>query len=106
MDLFDARGNTWLAMVCRFSGYAWLAKLMSSEVLARACACTACHFSKMSRHVRAPLARRREPDRRFSSLHVDLVGSLPVSEGMKNVFTIIDRYSRWVEAIPLPSMTA
>ena len=27
MDLFDAKGSTWLAMVCRFSGYAWLAKL-------------------------------------------------------------------------------
>ena len=27
MDLFDAQGKSWLAMVCRYSGYAWLAKL-------------------------------------------------------------------------------
>ena len=27
MDLFDAQGKSWLAMVCRCSGYAWLAKL-------------------------------------------------------------------------------
>ena len=37
---------------------------------------------------------------------MDLVGPLPISEGMKYIFTVIDRYSRWVEAIPLPSMTA
>ena len=61
------------------------------------------HASKISRHVRAPLSSRREPDPRFSSLHVDLVGPLPVSEEMRYIFTIIDRFSRWVS---LPSMTA
>ena len=79
---------------------------MSSEVLSRARACQACHSSKVSRHVRAPLSRRQEPDSRFSSLHVDLVGPLPPSEGMRYIFTIVDRFSRWVEAVPLPTMTA
>ena len=27
VDLFDARGKKWLAVVCRFSGYAWLSQL-------------------------------------------------------------------------------
>ena len=27
MDLFDAQGKSWLAMVCRYSGYAWLATI-------------------------------------------------------------------------------
>ena len=79
---------------------------MSSEVLARARACTACHASKVSRHVRAPLQRRVEPDHRFAAVHVDLVGPLPVSQGKKYIFTMIDRFSRWIEAVPLATMTA
>jgi hypothetical protein len=37
-----------------------------------------------------------------SGLHVDLVGLLPTSpEGYKYKFTIIDRSSRWLEAVPV-----
>jgi hypothetical protein len=47
------------------------------------------------------------PERRFTHLHVDLVGPLPTSvEGFKYLFTIIDQSSRWVEAIPVKNMKA
>ena len=41
------------------------------------------------------------PDRLFSHIHVDLVGPLPLSNGYSHLFTIIDRSTRWAEAIPL-----
>ena len=68
--------------------------------------CHPCQTSKVGRHVRAPLAKFPLPDRRFGSLHVNLVGPLPLSEGHQYLFTIVDRYSRWPEAIPLVDATA
>ncbi len=45
------------------------------------------------------------PQQRFSHIHVDLVGPLPVSAlGYTYLFMIIDRSSRWLEAIPLKTM--
>jgi hypothetical protein len=44
---------------------------------------------------------------RFSHLHIDLVGPLPTSAaGYTHLFTIIDRSTRWCEAVPLRSTTA
>jgi transposase InsO family protein len=47
------------------------------------------------------------PHRRFSHLHVDLVGPLPTSpEGFKYIFTVIDRSTRWLEAAPVKNREA
>jgi hypothetical protein len=68
--------------------------------------CPKCQVSKVGRHTHTPLIQRSPPDRRFGSLHVDLVGPLPPSEGSKYLFTVIDRFSRWPEALPLEDATA
>ena len=68
--------------------------------------CESCQTSKVARHIHTPVARRDPPDRRFGSLHVDLVGPLPECEGFKYLFTIVDRWTRWPEAIPVRDMTA
>ena len=46
------------------------------------------------------------PSRSFSHVHVDLVGPLPTSEGFTHLFTVINRTTRWAEAIPLQSTLA
>ena len=52
--------------------------------------CHACQASKLHRHTRAPLQERTLPTTRFQSIHIDLVGPLPVSQNNRYLLTIID----------------
>jgi Integrase core domain len=45
------------------------------------------------------------PTRRFSHIHVDIVGPLPPSDGHTHLLTIVDRTTRWPEALPLQTTT-
>ena len=69
-------------------------------------ACFYCQRGKVHKHVHLQPAEILVPHRRFTHIHVDLVGTLPPSRGHTYLFTIIDRTSRWPEAIPLSSITA
>jgi hypothetical protein len=79
---------------------------LSSDVTAWARGCLACQWGKIHRHTR--LAPQPIPiqQRRFSHLHVDLVGPLQYSNNFNYIFTIIDRTSKWMEAIPLSDTSA
>ena len=68
--------------------------------------CNACQQSKIHRHNTAPIQKFDIPDHRFAEIHVDIVGPLPLSRGFSYLFTCIDRYTRWTEAIPMVDMTA
>jgi len=46
------------------------------------------------------------PHRRFDHIHVDIVGPLPTSRGCSYLLTMVDRFTRWPEAIPLAETSA
>ena len=75
------------------------AKLWSRE-------CLSCQSSKIHRHIETGIGSFPEPQRRFSHIHVDIVGPLPPSEGFRYLFTIIDRATRWPEAVPMELASA
>ena len=54
----------------------------------------------------SPAAKIPIPQRRFSHIHVNIVGPLQQSNGFTHLFTIIDRTSCWMEAVPLVQTTA
>ena len=68
--------------------------------------CLGCQKSKITTHTTSPLMRRLPPERQFGSLHLDLVGPLPESKEIKYVMTVVDRFTQWMEAIPLPDISA
>jgi transposase InsO family protein len=67
--------------------------------------CLFCQRGKVHKHVHLQPAEIPVPHRRFAHIHIDLVGQLPPSSSHMYLFTVIDRTSRWLEAIPLPSIT-
>ena len=79
---------------------------ISSDASRWARECTTCQQSKVHQHTRAPISDFRVASRRFEHIHVDIVGPLPVSQGYTHLLTIIDRYSRWPEAIPVVDTSA
>ena len=79
---------------------------MAKDIREWAHSCVACQRSKVHRHTKSSIKEFPQPHRRFSHIHVDVVEPLPTSNGCRYLFTVIDRSTRWPEAIPMEYETA
>jgi hypothetical protein len=78
---------------------------MSTDITAWCRDCQACQAAKIAKQPKVKIQPIPVPAVRFTHVQVDIVGRLPTSaEGYQNLFTMVDRSTRWLEAVPLRSM--
>ncbi|XP_037903789.1 uncharacterized protein LOC119647089 [Hermetia illucens] len=68
--------------------------------------CQQCQRAKVSRHVHNEPKQFPLPTERFKEVHIDIVGRIPPSNGSHYILPMMDRSTRWPEAIPIADMTA
>ena len=61
---------------------------------------------RLTQHCNTGIGQFPFPRRRFGHIHVDIVGPLCSSQRYRYLFTIIDRTTRWLEAVPMMNATA
>ena len=105
-DHFHGLGHAGVRATRRLISARYVWPRMAAEITSWTRQCLACQNSKVTRHVSLPPVVVPIPGRRFAHVHVDLVGPLPLSRGCQFIFTMIDRTSRWAEAVPLAATTA
>ncbi len=91
-----------LGLLC--SRFVWAG--INRDIAAWTKDCAKCQQSKVHRHVHVKPLPIPIPQRRFAHIHIDLVGPLTISLGYSHILTIIDRTSRWMEAIALTNTAA
>ncbi|KAJ8378394.1 hypothetical protein AAFF_G00242820 [Aldrovandia affinis] len=68
-------------------------------------ACVECQCAKIHHHVKVSLETFEVPERQFDHVNMDLEGHLPPSCEFTYLLTMLDRTTRWPEAILLTLMT-
>ena len=79
---------------------------MAEEISAWVKNCPLCQSCKVSRHNRQALHNFPGNYGRFNTVHLDLVGPLPPSDGYRYILTMRDRGTGLLVAAPLPDKTS
>lgn len=68
--------------------------------------CVTCQREKHSKLPIIPIKLLRQPDERFASIHMDIIGPIDEVRGHKLILSIKDRFSKYVILVPLQNQSA
>ena len=100
--LVHPSGRATLGIISR--SYMWNG--MHRDVLRWATQCQSCSTSKVSRHTSPAVIPISVPAERFAHVHVDIVGPFSPDGDKSYIMTMIDRTTRWPEAVPIGETSA
>ncbi len=102
---FHSLGHPGMKVTGRVIGARVMWPFMKRDIAAWVRDCQVCSRAKVTCQPAAAVQPIQVPTQQFSHIHVDFLGPLTTSkEGFRYLFTIKDRTSRWLEAIPMPTM--
>jgi RNase H-like domain found in reverse transcriptase/Integrase zinc binding domain len=91
----------------RFINRRYLWPNLAKDVAEWCRSCQRCQCAKITKQPPAPVQPISVPTTRFSHVHVDLVFPLPCSsDGSTYFLKVVDRSTRWAEALPLKATSA
>ena len=82
-------------------GVAYYWPKIRSDVADYVSKCVPCNSCKPHKVIRPPLDTRPIIMPRFHDVQIDVIGPLPVSENMRYCLTVLDKTSRYFDAIPM-----
>lgn len=105
-DQFNNLAHPGVKASTKLIAYRFVWQNMSRNIADWTRSCLSCQQSKVHRHTKSPLAIFDGPKERFRHINVDIVGPLPSSREFSYCLTCVDRFSRWLEVLPMTDMRA